>query len=149
MMSAAPYHNMLAAMRAKLADGGYEEALEIGRNEIERGCGSSDLLLLMATAGQLSDGVSCSLEDIRAWLEQASQDSPDNPEAWLELGHFLDAVADQPQLAASAFQKALERSVAALEAALEGLDSTASTHDEGRQAHIDDLRRRAQALLKA
>src|SRR5688500_16812473 len=71
-----------------IAGKNYESALHMGRSELERGCGSSDLLLLMATAGQLSDGNSCSLDEVRGWLEQATIRSPESVEAWLELGHF-------------------------------------------------------------
>jgi hypothetical protein len=67
-MSTSYHHDKLAAMRIEIANKNYEKALQLGRSEIERGCDSSDLLLLMATAGQLSEGDSCSLDDVRMWL---------------------------------------------------------------------------------
>src|SRR3954464_8801715 len=139
----------LTAIRIEIAGKNYENALQMGRSELERGCGSSDLLLLMATAGQLADGSSCSLDDVRGWLEQATITSPESAEAWLELGHFLDAVADEPQLAASAFERALENSVAFLEATLDGLGSTASSHDAAMQVRLSDLRQHALRLLSS
>jgi hypothetical protein len=139
----------LTAIRIEIAGKNYEGALQMGRSELERGCGSPDLLLLMATAGQLSDGNSCSLDEVRGWLEQATITSPESVEAWLELGHFLDAVADEPQLAASAFTRALENSVALLEATLDGLGSTASSHDAAMQARLSELRQYALRLLNS
>jgi hypothetical protein len=141
------YQDRLAAMRTEIAGEHYDNALEMGRAELERGCGSSDVLLLMATAGQLSDGNNCSLDEVHGWLKQATIMSPESPEAWLELGHFLDAVADEPQLAASAFEKALEKSVGCLAATLDGLGSTSSLHDEAMQGRLSELRKYALSLL--
>jgi hypothetical protein len=143
------HSDRLTAIRTEIAGKNYESALQMGRSELERGCGSSDLFLLMATAGQLSDGNSCSLDEVRGWLEQATITSPDNLEAWLELGHFLDAVADEPQLAASAFARALEKSVAFLEATLDGLGSTEPSHDEAMQGRLSELRQHALKLLSS
>jgi tetratricopeptide (TPR) repeat protein len=147
-MSVVSHHDRLAAMRRAIAEQDYEHALQIGRAEMERGCDSSDLLLLLATAGQLSEGTSCSLDDVRGWLEQATQLNPDNAEAWMELGHFLDAVADQPQLAVSAFERSLEKSVAVLQTTLDGLESTSSSQDEATRERLDHLRRHASELLR-
>jgi tetratricopeptide (TPR) repeat protein len=135
-------------MRTAIAEQNYEQALQIGRAEMERGCDWSDLLLLLATAGQLSEGSSCSLDDVCGWLKRATQLSPDNAEAWMELGHFLDAVADQPQQAVSAFESALEKSVAVLEATLDGLESTSSSQDEATRERLDQLRGHASELLR-
>jgi hypothetical protein len=147
-MSVVSHHDRLAAMRRAIAEQDYEHALQIGRAEMERGCDSSDLLLLLATAGQLSEGTSCSLDDVRGWLEQATQLNPDNAEAWMELGHFLDAVADQPQLAVFAFERSLEKSVAVLQTTLDGLESTSSSQDEATRERLDHLRRHASELLR-
>lgn len=146
-MSIVSHHDRLSAMRRAIAEQNYEQALQIGRAEVDRGCDSSDLLLLLATAGQLSEGDSCSLDDVHGWLERATEVSPDNAEAWMELGHFLDAVADQPQLAASAFERALEKSLAVLEATLDGLESNSSSQDEAMRERVDNLRRHAAKLL--
>jgi len=140
-------YERLTSMRREIAAKNYEQALQTGRDEIERGHESSDLLLLMATAGQLSEGDSCSLDDVRGWLERATQLSPDNDEAWMDLGHFLDAVADQPQLATSAFENALRRSLDILATALDGLESTELSHDEATRERVNSLRRRAATLL--
>ena len=147
-MNIVSHHDGLAAMRRAIADRNYEQALQIGRAEMDRGCDSSDLLLLLATAGQLSEGTGCSLDDVRGWLERATQLNPDNAEAWMELGHFLDAVADQPQLAVSAFERALEKSVAVLRATLDGLESTSSSQDQVTRERLDQLRRQASELLR-
>jgi hypothetical protein len=146
-MSIVSHHDQLAMMRKELTDQHYEQALRIGRAEIDRGCDSADLLLLMATAGQLSEGNSCSLDEVRGWLERAAQRSPGNAETWIELGHFLDAVADQPQLAASAFEKALGASLETLAAALEGLESTSLSQEEATRERVSGLCRDRLSLL--
>jgi hypothetical protein len=133
----------LTAIRAQIANKNYEDAVRLGRAVLDGGCSSSDLLLLMATAGQLGDGSSCTLDEVRGWLEQATSFSPESPEPWLELGHFLEAVADEPRLAASAFERALEKSVDALAATLDGLDSTSSSHDEEMRGRLRKLRQDA------
>jgi tetratricopeptide (TPR) repeat protein len=147
-MSVVSHHDRIVAMRRAIADKNYEQALQIGRAEMERGRDSSEVLLLLATAGQLSEGNSCSLDDVREWLERATELSPDNAEAWMELGHFLDAVADQPQLAVFAFERALEKSVAVLEATLVGLESTSSSQDAATRERLDHVRRHAGALSR-
>lgn len=103
----------------------------------------------MATAGQLGDGSSCSLDDVRGWLDQATSLSPDSPETWLELGHFLDAVADEPQLAASAFETALEKSLAFLVATLDGLGSTAPSQDDAMKQRLTEVRQYVVSLLNS
>lgn len=147
-MNVVSHHDRLAAMRRAIAEQDYEQALQIGRAEMDRGCDSSEVLLLLATAGQLSDGNSCSLDDVRGWLERATELNPSNAEAWMELGHFLDAVADQPQLAVSAFERALEKSVAVLEATLDGLESTSSSQDAATRERLDHVRRHVGELLR-
>lgn len=147
-MNIVSHHDRLAAMRRAIAEQDYEHALQIGRAEMDRGCDSSEVLLLLATAGQLSEGNSCSLDEVRGWLERATELDPGNAEAWMELGHFLDAVADQPQLAVFAFERALEKSVAVLEATLDGLESTSSSQDAATRERLEHVRRQASELLR-
>lgn len=141
------HQDRLAAIRLEIAAENYENALQMGRAELEQGQDSPDLLVLMATAGQLSGGDTCSLEEVRDWLEQATTASPENIEAWLELGHFLDAVVDEPSLAAAAFETAFKKSIDRLEATLDGLHSTAPSHDEATRDRLNDLRAYALKLL--
>jgi hypothetical protein len=137
----------LAVMRGQVAEKDYSGALRLGRSELEHGRDSSQLLVLMATAGLLGDGEQCSLDEVREWLERAVKYAPQDVDAQLELGHFLDAVADEPRLAIPIFKAALGKAIEFLETALDGLDSTAGLHDQETQDHVRALRARASKLL--
>jgi hypothetical protein len=137
----------LAAMRAQIREKDYTGALRLGRSELERGRDSSELLVLMATAGLLGDGEQCTIDEVREWLERAVKLDPHSVDAQLELGHFLDAVADEPQLAIPVFKGALEKSIDFLETALDGLDLTAELQDQETKEDIKALRERASKLL--
>jgi uncharacterized membrane-anchored protein len=76
----------LALMRARIAAKDYSVALQMGRAEMERSCDSSALLVLMSTAAQLGEGLDCSLDEIRDWLERAVKTDPQSVDALLEIG---------------------------------------------------------------
>jgi hypothetical protein len=96
----------------------------------------------MSTAGQLDDGESCTLDEVREWLETATRLDPTSVDALIEYGCHLDAVADQPNLAVPVFEQALERSIGYLEAALEGLESAVEVADGRLRARLAELRAR-------
>jgi hypothetical protein len=68
--------------------------------------GSVALTLQWTTLAQLKEGDEPSLDAIRRALESAVQLEPDAPAAGIELGHFLDAVEDDPRSAAKTFSEA-------------------------------------------
>jgi hypothetical protein len=137
----------LALIRARIAATDYSVALQIGRAEVERGCDSSALLVLMSTAAQLGEGLDCSLDEIREWLERAVKGDPQSVDALLELGFFLDVVADASELAIPRFENAIELSMSFLSVALAGLRATGDSQDETMQERVQSLRERATKLL--
>jgi lipopolysaccharide biosynthesis regulator YciM len=139
----------LATMRAQIARKNYSDALRLGRSEIARGCDSSELLVLMATAALLGEGEECSLEEVREWLERAVECDPRNVDAHLELGHFLDTVVDESSVAIPVFETALEKTINLLETALDGLNSTAGLQDTKTQERVRALLARASRLLSS
>lgn len=136
----------LATMRVQIAKN-YSGALQVGRSEIARGCDSSELLVLMAAAALLGEGEECSLDEVREWLERAVKCDPQNIDAHLELGHFLDAVADETSVAVPVFETALEKTIDFLETDLDGLNSTAGLQDAETQERVRALLARASRLL--
>jgi hypothetical protein len=132
--------DQVALLRRQLTQKEYSEAISTGRRELASGCDSSELLVLMATAVLLSDGSGGSLDEARQWLERAANGDPRNVDASLELAHFLDAVADEPELAATVFESAALHAIKYLEDALAGLASVG-------HAGVD-LRSRATEILQ-
>jgi lipopolysaccharide biosynthesis regulator YciM len=134
----------LAEMRADMRSSDYARAIRTGRAELERGRESTELLVLLAMAAQLAepqDGVT--QDDVRFWLERAADADVRNVDAQLELGHFLDNVADTPSLAVDAFDAALEQAIEFVEAALEGLTSAVESADESTVDRVRKIRERA------
>lgn len=136
------HESALAAVRHRLRARQFAEAIELGRAELASGRESAELLVLIAVAGQLEDGESCTLEEVREWLQTATRLDPTSVDALVEYGCHLDAVADQPELAVPVFEDALERSIGYLEAALEGLESAVEVADERLRARLAELRTR-------
>jgi lipopolysaccharide biosynthesis regulator YciM len=138
----------LAEMRADMRSSDYARAVRIGRVELDRGRESTELLVLLAMAAQLAepqDGIT--QDDVRFWLERAADADVRNVDAQLELGHFLDNVADTPALAVDAFAAALEQSIEFVEAALEGLTSAVETADEATVERVRKIRELAAERL--
>jgi lipopolysaccharide biosynthesis regulator YciM len=138
----------LAEMRADMRSSDYARAVRTGRAELERGRESTELLVLLAMAAQLAepqDGIT--QDDVRFWLERAADADVRNVDAQLELGHFLDAVADTPPLAVDAFSAALEQSLEFVEAALDGLTSAVETADDTTVERVREIRERAAERL--
>jgi lipopolysaccharide biosynthesis regulator YciM len=138
----------LAAMRADMRSRDYARAVRTGRAELEIGRESSELLVLLAMAAQLcepQDGVTN--DDVRFWLERAADSDVRNVDARLELGHFLDAVGDEPDHAVDAFAAALDQAVEFVEAAMDGLASAAETAEDDTVERVRELREGAMSRL--
>jgi tetratricopeptide (TPR) repeat protein len=135
------HFDQIALVRSHMKEERYAEAVEVGRSELARQVDSSELLVLMANAVMLGDGNSGTLEEARAWLERAITSDPQNVEARLELGHFLDAVAGEPNEAARVFESAAELSLRQIDDALGGLVSVGDdTTREARGRICDALK---------
>ena len=143
------HSKIVATLRTQLANRQYADALEGARAALGRGYDSSEVLILATCAGQLGEGDDCTLDEIRLWLEQAAAGDPRNVEAPMELGHFLDAVADEPSAAARAFDSALERSIDLLEVTLDGIASTIDERDAKDRARLQELLERAESRVLA
>jgi hypothetical protein len=141
------YSGMIKQLRASLKEGRYADVLQIGRERIKQGIESSELLILMSTAGQLSEADICSLQEVKEWLELAIEIDPDNINAKVELGHFLDAVMDDHQPAMAMFESAVEGAIELLKSALDGLGSAVDETNGDEQEHLKALQRRALELL--
>ncbi len=68
--------------------------------------GNSQLYLIWADLVQLQEHPQHSLDEARAALETAIKLDDGSPAALLELGHYLDAVEDDPKAAAATFAQA-------------------------------------------
>jgi hypothetical protein len=65
--------------------------------------GNAHLLILWARLVQLQEDAKHSLEEAKQVLQQAAELDKASPAAAIELGHFLDAVEDNPQAASRYF----------------------------------------------
>jgi Tfp pilus assembly protein PilF len=73
---------------------------------------------------QLADATSYELSDAAESYIQAAELEPDNPEPLEELGHFFDAVMDEPKKARTFYIAALAKGAGqTCSSALEALDS--------------------------
>ena len=81
----------------------YDAALRDLEELRQRWPGSAHLEILWATIVQLQENPSDSLADVKLALERAIELDQDSPAGPIELGHFLDAVEDDPRAAAKAF----------------------------------------------
>lgn len=142
-----PNQSGVRSVRERLDGRAYAEALTLGRAELARGCVSSELLVPMATAAQLGDGTDCSLDEVREWLERAVEADPLNLEAKVELGHFLDAVVDEPALAGSAFLDAMDGAMNFIGEATEGLRSAREDPNKETEERMRGLAERVSAML--
>jgi hypothetical protein len=84
--------------------------------------GNAHLHVLWASLVQLQEEPTHGLDEAKRALQQAVQLDKSSPTAAIELGHFLDAVEDDPQAAARSFS---EGAAAARQLLIEGLTGQA------------------------
>ncbi|MGL6097615.1 MAG: hypothetical protein ACRC7O_17675, partial [Fimbriiglobus sp.] len=65
--------------------------------------GNPHLFVLKATLGQLQDEPRYELSELKRSLQVAVELDKSSPEASIELGHYLDAVEDDPDAALKAY----------------------------------------------
>ena len=124
---------VLAASHRKRGE--YNAALnEINRLSTEWP-GNAALHVERAELIQLAEAPALSLDDAKSDLTTAVELEMDSPVALLELGHFLNAVDDDPEAAADAFARGAEIARGHLTAAL-----------IGRAKALQQIGRRAEAL---
>lgn len=81
----------------------YDAALEKVEELRQTWPGNSHLHILWASLVQLQEDSKLDLEEAKEALEQAIDLDKSSPASVIELGHFLDAVEDNPQAAAKAY----------------------------------------------
>lgn len=95
----------LARVHDLWADGQYDQALQEVEELLKVWPGNAALHIIWAALVQLQDQPAHSLEEAKEALEVARRLDKDSPAAAIELGHFLDAVEDNPQAANKAFSE--------------------------------------------
>jgi tetratricopeptide (TPR) repeat protein len=108
MKSTSSLQRGLAQVRRDWRAGHYEQALAEVERLLEAWPNLPPLLTMRGNLIQLLESPSASLDDARDALQRAVDLDPGAPAAWLELGHFLDAVDDDPAKAAQCFDKTIE-----------------------------------------
>jgi tetratricopeptide (TPR) repeat protein len=84
-------------------DNKYDLALDIVEELLKSWPGNSRLHILWASLVQLQDRPSHQLDEVKKAFQRAMELDKDSPAAAVELGHFLDAVEDDPQAASKVF----------------------------------------------
>lgn len=98
----------------------YDQALSQTEELRAEWPGNAKLLVLWASLVQLQEEPEHSLDDAKAALQIALELDEDSPAAAIELGHFLDAVEDEPRAAAKVFAVAAQSARQLLTEALLG-----------------------------
>jgi tetratricopeptide (TPR) repeat protein len=108
-------------------DGEFDQALGDVEELLRSWPGNPRLYIIWASLVQLQDNPTHGLGKVKKALQHAVDLDKDSPAGAIELGHFLDAVEDNPQAASKAFSDAIQ---------------------SARRLLIDGLLGRARALLQ-
>ncbi len=107
MMSVHTFEQRLAKIHREWGAERYDVALRAVENLLKDFPGNSNLHIFWANLVQLQDKPRHSLDEARKALEKAAVFDMDSPSGAIELGHFLDAVVDDPQSASKAFSEGI------------------------------------------
>jgi len=100
MSTTRAFRQKLAAISRLWEANDYGAALTEVERLLEAWPGNEHLHILWASLVQLQDNPKHSLDDAKRALHQAIELNKSSPAGAIELGHFLDAVEDNPQAAA-------------------------------------------------
>ncbi len=114
----------------------YDSALTELNRMIAEWPGNGHLQILWASLVQLQENPIHNLDEARRALQRAVELDVSSPAGLMELGHFLDAVDDDPRAASKAFSEGTAR---AREQLIEGLIGQAAALNE-LEKHDDALR---------
>lgn len=119
----------------------YDEALAEVDRLLDQWPGNSHLYVLKGILIQLQENGEHELAEAKKALELATELDPDCPHAWIELGHFLNNVEDDPSGAAKAYTRGIE---AARNLLLDGLIGQANVfrqlgRDEDFKQHLLEI----------
>lgn len=103
MISLKSFKQQLAAVSGHWNNEEYGAALAEVEALREVWPGNAHLLVLWAGLVQLGDDPRLTLDQAKRALRRAGELDPSSPAAAIELGHFLDAVDDDPRAAARVF----------------------------------------------
>lgn len=107
MNNARSLKQKVSKVQGLMAESQYDTALCQVEELLARWPGNSQLHILWATLVQLHDAPAHTLDDAKRALQTAVALDESSPAAPIELGHFLDAVEDNPQAASKAFADAI------------------------------------------
>jgi tetratricopeptide (TPR) repeat protein len=91
------------------ADEHYDRALALVEKALKEWPGNAQLYVAWAGLVQLQEEPTHDLGEAKGALESAAAMDADSPAAAIELGHFLDAVEDNPRAASKAFAEGVAR----------------------------------------
>ncbi len=103
MSTARSLKQKVSKVQELMAEKQYDAAFSQVEELMARWPGNSQLHVLWATIVQLHDAPAHTLDDAKLALQTAAALDESSPAAPIELGHFLDAVEDNPQAASKAF----------------------------------------------
>ncbi len=103
MNNARSMKQKISKVQGLMAERRYDIALSQVEELMAQWPGNSQLHILWATIVQLHDAPAHTLDDAKQSLQMAAALDESSPAAPIELGHFLDAVEDNPQAASKAF----------------------------------------------
>jgi tetratricopeptide (TPR) repeat protein len=107
MISTSSFKPRLAKIFRHWRDEDYDAALAAVEESQTSWPGNPQLSILWATLVQLQDNPVHGLDEVKKALHRAIELDKDSPAAATELGHFLDAVEDNPNAASKAFADAI------------------------------------------
>ena len=120
MSNLSAWQRVLAEVRAAHAAEDWESADAAVTSAFTCRPGNAHLLVLRGRLAQLGPGSEGGLDEIESTLREAVALDVESPAAAVELGHFLDAVRDDPTSAADTFGDAADRARELLAEALIG-----------------------------
>lgn len=102
-----PFKNALSRVFRLWERGEYDTALRDVELLLEQWQGNPQLQILRGSLIQLQGRAAATLDDAKQALQSAVELDPSSPAASIELGHFFDAVEDNPGAAAKIYAKAI------------------------------------------
>lgn len=119
-MKGPTFKRSLGSIQSSRCGGDYDTAFREVEALLKSVPGNSRLHVLRAELIQLQDDPTASLDDAKRSLEDAIAFDDSSPAAAIELGHFLDAVEDDPKSASKVYSKAIAQARSLLIEALLG-----------------------------
>ncbi|MBI3464776.1 MAG: tetratricopeptide repeat protein [Planctomycetes bacterium] len=107
MSSVRAFRQKLSAISRLWEQEDYDSALAKVEELLKTWPGNSHLHVLWASLVQLQQKSTHELDEAKQALHRAIELDSDSPEAAIELGHFLDAVEDNPDAAVNAYSEGI------------------------------------------